>query len=57
MKPVERFRDPLTQILHEAVRIQQNEGDPMTLNMNSQMEYFRPEYVRPSFSKGPVDQW
>ena len=57
MKPVEKFRDPITRILHEAVRIQQNEVDPKTLNLNSKMEYFGPEYVRPNFSKGPVDQW
>ena len=57
MTPLERSRNCLTRIVNEAVRIRKNEGDPKTVSMNSKMEYFGAEYVRPSYSKGPVDQW
>ena len=57
MEQVNQFQDPLTRILQEAVTIQRNETDEKTENLNSKMEYYGPEYVRPSFSKGPVDQW
>ena len=57
MDSVERFRDALPRILTEAVLIQHNEVDKKTESLNSKMEYFVAEYVRPSFSKGPADQW
>ena len=57
MEPVDSFRDPLPRILQEAVLIQHNESNPRTKNLNSKMEYFGPEYIRPAFAKGPVDQY
>ena len=55
MTLAERCRGPLPRVLTEAVLIQQNESSSKTENLNSKMEYFRPEYVRSSFSKGPAD--
>ena len=57
MDSVERLREALPRILTEAVLIQQNEVDKKTQSLNFKMEYFVAEYVRPSFSKGPADQW
>ena len=50
MEPIDRDRDPLTRILHEAICIQHNENDP-------KVEYFGLEYLLASFSKGRADQW
>ena len=47
----------LRRVLTEAVHIQKNEEDAKTISLNSKMEYFGSEMVRPSFSKGPADQW
>ena len=55
MKPLNKFNSALTRVLEEAVRIQQLESDPKLDNSNSRFEYFGPEYVRPSFTKGPID--
>ena len=55
MNPISRFQDSMPRILTEAVVIQRNESDPKTKTLNSKIEYFCPEYVRPSFSKGPAD--
>ena len=57
MELINRPREPLNRILEEAVHIQRNEGDPKTKSLNSKMEYFVAEYVRPSFTKGPADVW
>ena len=57
MNMVERFKDALPRILTEAVLIQHNETSSKTENLNSKMEYYGAEYVRPSYSKGPADQW
>ena len=57
MVPLERCKEPLGRVLTEAVHIQKNEEDPKTISLNSKMEYFGSEMVRPSFSKGPADQW
>ena len=57
MEALNRFRDPLTRILEEAVRIQEIDGDPRVKMMNSKMEHYGPQYVRPEFTKGPADRW
>ena len=55
MGPIARCKDPMTRILTEAVYIQSNEADVKTQSLNSKIEYYGAEYVRPSFSKGPAD--
>ena len=57
MKPFARCQESTTRILTEAVVILKNESDPKTKNLNSKIEYYQPEYVRPSFSKGPADTY
>ena len=57
MEPLSRCKDSFTRIIQEAVLIQKNESDPKTDNLNSKMEYFGAEYIRPTFSKGPADLW
>ena len=57
MELLSRPRDTLVRILQEAVYIQKNESDEKTESLNSKMEYFGAEYIRPSFSKGPADIW
>ena len=57
MTTAERCSESFSRILTEAILIQRNESSEKTENLNSKMEYFGPEYVRPSFSKGPADQW
>ena len=56
MKVLNTFKDSLTRILEEAVRIQKQSEDPTIKSMNSKMEYFGSEYVRTVFMKGPTDQ-
>ena len=56
MKVLNTFKESLTRILEEAVRIQKQSEDPSIKSMNSKMEYFGSEYVRTVFMKGPTDQ-
>ena len=55
MEQLARPKDTLVRVLQEAILIQKKESDPKTINLNSKMEYFGAEYIRPSFTKGPAD--
>ena len=57
MKVLNTFKESLNRILEEAVRIQQLDGDQRIEMLNSKIEYYAPQYVRPSYSKGPAELW
>ena len=61
MEVVGRFRDPLTRILDEAVRIKDAEmlenkllepDEKKYICLNSKLDYFKSQVVRTTFSKG-----
>ena len=56
MEPKERFREPLTRIMNEAVRIEMQEKDPKVISLNSKREYFGAQFISPVFEKG-VREW
>ena len=57
MESLNHFRESLTRVLEEAVRIQEVDSDPKILIMNSKFEYYGPQDVRPAFTKGPANFW
>ena len=57
MESLNHFRESLTRVLEEAVRIQEVDSDPKILMMNSKFEYYGPQDVRPAFTKGPANFW
>ena len=52
MKVTDNFKDPLSRILDEAVRIKDLEDDPSVNCLNSKGEYFQSQYIRTSYQKG-----
>ena len=52
MKVTGVFKDPLSRILDEAVRIKDLEDDPAANCRNSKGEYFQRQYIRTSYTKG-----
>ena len=50
---IETHRSSLNRILGEAVQIQAMTENPKELSLNSRLEYFTPQMVRPIFVKGP----
>ena len=52
MTPKENFKDPLTRIVNEAVRIEEQERDPKVISLNTKREYYGAQFVRPVFEKG-----
>ena len=52
MKVTGTFKDPLSRILDEAVRIKDLEDDPSVNCLNSKGEYFQSQYIRTSYQKG-----
>ena len=57
MKVLNTFRESRNRILKAAVRIQNLDGDQRIEMLNSKIEYYAPQYVRPSYSKGPAELW
>ena len=57
MEALNTFRDALPRVVEEAVRIQQIDNDPKVQMLNSKIEYYAPQYVRPAFTKGPAEYW
>ena len=57
MKVTGVFKDPLTRILDEAVRIKDLEDDPAANCLNSKGEYFQSQYIRTSYTKGTQNMW
>ena len=53
-KVLSSHRESLNRVLEEAVNIQASTNNPRTVSLNSRMEYFAPQYVRPTFHKGPA---
>ena len=53
-KVISSHRESLNRVLDEAVHIQASSKNPMVVSMNSRMEYFAPQYVAPSYHKGPA---
>ena len=52
MKVTGTFKDPLTRILDEAVRIKDLEDDPKVNCLNSKGEYYQSQYIRTCYKKG-----
>ena len=52
MKVTGTFKDPLTRILNEAVRIKDLEDEPSVNCLNSKGEYYKSQYIRTSYHKG-----
>ena len=57
MEALNRGMGPLNRVLEEAVRIQEIDSDPKIKVLNSKLEYYGAQYVRPAFVKGPADHW
>ena len=56
MEVKKSFKEPLSRVIEEAVRIQEADRNPKVECLKSRHEYFRSEYVRPAFFKGLSDQ-
>ena len=55
IKLLKSFEKPLSRVLEEAVQIQNISSDPRIEMLNTKIEYYTPQYVRPIFVKGPAE--
>ena len=54
MEVLDSFKVALSRIIGEAVKIEEQEKNKKVLSLNSKSEYFRAQYIRPTFEKGPM---
>ena len=54
MEVLDIYKEALTRIIGEAVRIEEQEKNKKVLSLNSKSEYFRSQYICPTFEEGPM---